>query len=167
MSNTLIKEGLRALREQWGENFKRDETGRLKKGPVARKSRLVRDEIRRSEHLGPEDFNWKMLYALDPDKFNKFIHNPPDSFSSDEGQRVRPFKGMNRDPDYYMKFPESPFIPPNYFPNLETGVERKQRRFPDAPTMAPLDPVVRDRDFSADDFKKYKNHAKQRTYYDI
>lgn len=161
MSNTLIKEGLRALSEQ----IKRDETGRPTKGSVAKTAREIRKAIERSKYKGPEDFNWKMLYALDPDKYNPYNENPSDTISSD--QPYQPFKGMNRDPDYYMKFPESPFIPPNYFPNLETGVERKQRRFPDAPTMAPINPIVRGSDYSADDFNIVKNHAKQRPYYDI
>ena len=158
MSNTLIKEGLRALSEQ----IKRDETGRPTKGSVAKTAREIRKAIERSKYKGPEDFNSEILYALNPDEYNPYNENPSDTISSD--QPYQPFKGMNKDPDYFFKNPPEA---QGFFPNLETGVERRQRRYPGTATMAPINPIVRGSDYSADDFNIIKNHAKQRTYYDI
>lgn len=149
----LMNEGLNALREQ----FKRDpETDRLTKGSVAKTAREIGKMIERDPYKGPEDFNQEMLYALDPEEYSPYNDNPRDTFSSDEGH-VRPFSGMNKDPDYYFKNPPEA---QGIFPNLGTGVERRQPRSPDAPTLPPINPVLRGK-------KGNLQSVSKRKYYDI
>lgn len=168
MSNTLIKEGLRALSEQTF-SYKRNPDGSINRGNAIRTNRKIEEYMKMLSGMGkdvpPSAFNRYALNSLDDNKYPRWDNMPDtaDTFSSDEGH-VRPFSGMNKDPDYYFKNPPEA---QGIFPNLETGVERKQRRFPDAPTMAPLDPVVRGKDYSADNFNLIINNAKQSPFYDI
>lgn len=173
MSKKLILGGIKALSEQIFR-YKRKPDGTVHSGGAVRTNSEIRKYLESLRKMGKDvpasKFNRYALDALDSNKYpyptrDNNMPDTADTFSSESGH-VRPFRGMHKDPNsnYYFKNPPEAR---GIFPELGTGVERKHRRFPDAPTMIPLNPVVRYKDYSGDALKSIENNTERRPYYDI